>query len=137
MEKMVNSKPTATNSGTVQNRKRTWSASNDGGNGGSPSSTSSARGGGSGGGSGGYSGNSGNYSGGGKKSHRSQQWQEMRRWNDPSQRDSRASGHDGDGGNRRDGYGQPQYPREYGGGGYRGNYRGNQRGSGGYDRRFY
>jgi hypothetical protein len=61
----------------------------------------------------------------------------MRRWNDPSQRDSRASGHDGDGGNRRDGYGQPQYPREYGGGGYRGNYRGNYRGSGGYDRRFY
>jgi hypothetical protein len=107
-------------------------------NSGSSSSNSSARSGSSGGGSGGYSGNSGNHSGGGKKSFRSQQWQEMRRWNDPSlQRDSRASGHDGGGGNRRDGHGQPQYPREYGGGGYRGNYRGNYRGSGGYDRRFY
>jgi hypothetical protein len=83
MEKMANSKPAATSSGTAQNRKRTWSASNDGG-----SSGANARSGGSGGGSGGsgsIAGYSGNNGGGGKKSFRSQQWQEMRRWNDPSQ----------------------------------------------------
>jgi hypothetical protein len=144
MEKMANSKPAATNTGTAQNRKRTWSASNDGRSSGANTNARSGGSGGGGGGAGGsasfagYSGHSGNYGGGGKKSFRSQQWQEMRRWRDSSpQRDGRDSGHGGGGGSRRDGYGPPQYPREYGGGNYHGNYRGNYRGNGGFDRRFY
>jgi hypothetical protein len=60
----------------------------------------------------------------------------MCRWNDSGyqrnegfQRDSRENiGGGGGGASRRDGYGSPQYPREYGGGNYRG--------SGGYDRRY-
>jgi hypothetical protein len=66
----------------------------------------------------------------------------MRRWNAPGyqrndgfQHDSReysSGGGGGTGTGRRDGYGPPSYPREYGGGNYRGNYRGNS----GYDRRY-
>ncbi len=47
----------------------------------------------------------------------------MRRWNDPGyQRESRENIGGGGGTSRRDGYGPPKYPREYGGGNYRGNY---------------
>ncbi len=141
MEKMANNKPAAASGGPPPSRKRTWSSSNDSGSQG-PSGRSGGNGGGDGGrgagNSGGYSGHSG---GGSRKSSRSQQWQEMRRWNAPGyqrnegfQRDSReySVGGGGIGTGRRDGYGLPSYPREYGGGNYRGNYRGNS----GYDRRY-
>jgi hypothetical protein len=141
MEKMVNNKPAAASGGPLPSRKRTWSSSND-----SASQGPSGRSGGNGGGdSGRGAGNSGSYSGnsggGSRKSSRSQQWQEMRRWTAPGyqrsdgfQRDSReyGGGSGGGGSGRRDGYGPPPYPREYGGG----NYRGNNRGNGGYDPRY-
>ncbi len=125
-------------------RKRTWSTSNESGSQG-PSGRSGGNGSGDGGrgagNSGGYSGHSG---GGSRKSSRSQQWQEMRRWTAPGyqrsegfQHDSREySGGGGGGSRRRDGYGPPSYHREYGGGNYRGNYRGNFHCNGGYDRRY-
>jgi hypothetical protein len=139
MEKMANNKPAAASGGPVPSRKRTWSTSNE-----SASQGPSGRSGGNGGGDGGRgasnSGGHSGYSGGGsRKSSRSQQWQEMRRWTAPSyqrsdgyQRDNREYGGGSGGGGRRDGYGPPPYPREYGGG----NYRGNNRGNGGYDRRY-
>jgi hypothetical protein len=80
MEKMANSRPVSTGSGSSQSRKRNWSASNSGG---SPAGSSGGRS--NGGGESGSSGGRGGYGGGGgsgKKAHRSQQWQEMRRWND-------------------------------------------------------
>ncbi len=139
MEKMANNKPAAPSGGLPPSQKRTWSTSNESGSQG-PSSRSGGNGGGDGGrgagNSGGYSGNSG---GGSRKSSRSQQWQEMRRWTAPGyqrsegfQRDRREYSGGGGSSGRRDGYGPPSYPREYGGGNYRGNYRGN----GGYDRRY-
>jgi hypothetical protein len=135
MEKMANNKPAAPGSGLPQNRKRTWSASNN-----SDGSGPSGRHGGASGGDGGRGSPSGSGSSG-RQSFRSQQWQEMKRWNDTgyprqgaSVRDSRDAGSRGGGSgtSRRHDQGPPQYPREYGGGHYRGNYRGR----GGYDRRY-
>jgi hypothetical protein len=135
MEKMANNKPAAKSGGPPTSRKRTWSTSNESGGQGP-----SGRSGGGGGGDGGRGvGNSGSYGGhtgggGGRQSSRSQQWQEMRRWNAPGfqrsdgfQHDSREYGGGGGvaGPGRRDSYGPPSYPREYGGGNYRG-----------YDRRY-
>jgi hypothetical protein len=120
MEKMANSRPAPTGSGLPVNRKRSWSTSNESRSG-SGSSGPGGRGGGDsyGGGNGGNAiSSSGSGGGGGRKSFRSQQWQEMRRWNETGfQRDSREySGGGGGGSSRRDGYGPPQYPREYGSG---------------------
>jgi hypothetical protein len=138
MEKMANNKPAAKSGGLPTSRKRTWSTSNESGGQG-PSGRSGGGGGGGDGGRG--AGNSGSYGGhtgggGGRKSSRSQQWQEMRRWNAPGfqrsdgfQHDSREYGGGGAGPGRRDSYGPPTYPREYGSGNYCGNYRG-------YDRRY-
>ncbi len=138
MEKMANNKPAASGSGLPQSRKRTWSASNASDNSGTSRRYSS------GGASAGSSGSSPGGGGtGGRQSLRSQQWQEMRRWNEsgyPRQgggaamRDNQELGSRGGGGgpSRRYDQGPPQYPREYGGG----HYRGNCRGRGGYDRRY-
>jgi hypothetical protein len=136
MEKMANNKPPASGSGLAQSRKRTWSASNASDN----SGTSGRHG--SGGGNSGNRGSPGGGGGtGGRHSNRSQQWQEMRRWNEPgyprqgaAMRDNRETGSRGGGSGHSRWYdqGQPQYPREYGGGHYHGNYRGR----GGYDRRY-
>ncbi len=138
MEKMANNKPAAKSGGPPPSRKRTWSRSNERGGQG-PSGKSGGNGGGDGGRGAGNSGSYAGHSGGGsRKSSRSQQWQEMRRWNAPGyqrndgfQHDSReyGGGSGVTGAGRRDGYGPPSYPREYGGGNYRGNYRG-------YDRRY-
>jgi hypothetical protein len=136
MEKMANSRSSSSGSGSSQVRKRTWSASNSGGSptGGSGGRSSSGGEGGSSSGHGGYGGGGGS----GKKAQRSQQWQEMKRWNDRQdgggyQHGGRERGnHSGGGGGRWENHGQPQYPREYGGGHYRGNYRGR----GGYDRHY-
>jgi hypothetical protein len=134
MEKMANSRPANNGSGSSQVRKRTWSASNSDG---SPAGSSGGRSN-SGGESGGSSGRGGYGGGGGsgKKAQRSQQWQKMKRWNDRQdgggyQHGGRERGNNSGGGaSRWENHGQPQYPREYGGGNYRGNYRGR----GGYDR---
>jgi hypothetical protein len=133
MEKMANNKPAASGSGLPQSRKRTWSASNN-----SDSSGPNLRHGGGGGGDGGR-GSPGGSGSSGRQSHRSQQWQEMKRWNSTGNPRQGASGRDnrdaggrggGSGPSRRFDQGPPQYPRENGGGFYRGNYRGR----GGYDR---
>ncbi len=135
MEKMANNKPAASGSGLPQSRKRTWSASNTSDNSGTSGRYSS------GGGIDCSRGSPGGGGSGGRQSLRSQQWQEMRRWNEPgyprqgaAMRDNRDAGSRGGGGrpSRRYDQGPPQYPREYGGGHYRGNYRGR----GGYDRRY-
>ncbi len=135
MEKMANNKPAAPGSGLPQNRKRTWSTSNN-----SDGSGPSGRHGGSSGGDGSRGSPSGSGSSG-RQSFRSQQWQEMKRWNDTgylrqgaSVRDNKDAGNRGGGSgpSRRYDQGPPQYPREYGGGHYRGNYGGR----GGYDRRY-
>ncbi len=135
MEKMANHKPAASGSGLPQNMKRTWSASNTSDNS-RPSRRYS-----SGGGGDGSRGSPGGGGSGGRQSLRSQQWQEMKRWNEagyPRQgaatRDNQDSGSRGGGSGPSSRYdqGPPPYPREYGGGYYRGTYRGR----GGYDRRY-
>jgi uncharacterized membrane protein YgcG len=133
MEKMANNKPVSSGSSLAPSRKRTWSASNS-----SDSSGHGSRHGGGSGGDGGRSSPSGSGASG-RQSHRSQQWQEMKRWNSSGNSRQGASGRDhrdsgdrggGSGSSRRFDQGPPQYPREYGGGFYRGNFRGR----GGYDR---
>ncbi len=136
MEKMANSRPANSRSGSSQSRKRSWSASNssDRPAGSSGGRTNCGGEGGSSGGQGGYSGGGGN----GKKAQQSQQWQEMRRWNDRQdggsyQHGSRERGSNSGGcASRWENHGPPQYPREYGGVHYRGTYRGR----GGYDRHY-
>jgi uncharacterized membrane protein YgcG len=138
MEKMANSRPAASGPGTGTSRKRTRSASNS-------SDSTGSGGGGSGEGSSAAGRGGGGYGGGGtsgKKSYRSQHWQEMRRWNEPSfQRQEGSGSHHGNreygsgsggGASRRESHGPPQYPREYGGGNHRDNYRGR----GGCDRQY-
>ncbi len=143
MLKMANYRPATSGSGIIPSRKRTWSASNPsdnlgGGSGRRSSSSGESSSMGGRGGGGGYGGGAAS----GKKSYRSQQWQEMRRWNDQNhhrqenssyQHGSREHGNSGGGAaGRRENHCPPQYPREYGGGNYRGNYRGR----GGYDRHY-
>ena len=124
MEKMANNKPATSGSSLASSRKRTWSASNS-----SDCSGPGLRHGGGSGGDGGRSSPSGSGSSG-RQSHRSQQWQEMKRWNSSGNPRQGASGRDhrdagdrggGSGPSRRFDQGPPQYPREYGGGFYRGN----------------